>query len=154
MVFKRISHHDTQRACLDISSHHLWRFFDYDELTVNMHLKDNMENYTNMLGRIKLGSPLDSDIQVLNELRIEPNSKASLEQVAYKMCELTQTTDFSIVCIMPLNESVLELNNVMLDKLGISTVEIAAVDSSIRQIKGQKKKTKSKKLTSKVKKII
>ncbi|XP_014784908.1 uncharacterized protein LOC106879741 [Octopus bimaculoides] len=106
-MFKRIRHHGAQRACFGISSHHLWRFFDYDELTVNMHQKDDTENYVNMFDRIRLGSPLDSDIQILNEHRIE--LKASLERVAYKMCELTQTTDLSIVYIMPLNDSVSEL---------------------------------------------
>ncbi|XP_014784398.1 ATP-dependent DNA helicase PIF1-like [Octopus bimaculoides] len=68
------------------------------------------------------------------------------------MCELTQTTDLSIVCIMALNESVSEFNNLMLDKFGISAVEIAAVDSSMRQTKCQKKKAKSKKLITKAKK--
>lgn len=59
------------------------------------------------------------------------------------MCELVQITDLNIVCIISLNESVSEFNNMALI--------LPRWRLLIRKIKGKTKKTKSKKLIIKAK---
>lgn len=46
-------------ASLVIAGINLWSYFDYDEFTINMRQKDNIENFGKILNKIRLGLPTD-----------------------------------------------------------------------------------------------
>ena len=125
---------------IGICGHSLWKYFEYDELIINMRQKDDKDNYSEILGRIRIGSPSDSDISTLKQRCLFSGRKAKVEEIADKLIELSSKSELKFVCILPLNESVDELNNEMLKNYSIKTIEIAAVDSGMRQKNVKKKK--------------
>ena len=62
----------------------LWKLFEYDELTINMRQKNDKE-YSELLGRVRLGFITEEDIKLLNERKLQFSSH-DREEIVQELC--------------------------------------------------------------------
>jgi len=75
-IFRQINQHDSKTVFGNMGFIDFWSCFSYSELTQNMRQKDDLL-YAEMLERIRLGSPSENDIKLLEERLIKLESHKS-----------------------------------------------------------------------------
>ena len=106
----------------------IWRqLFSYDELTINMRQKEHGE-FIELLGRVRLGALLASDIRLLSSCMIPLKSdtvSGRMKEVVAKLVELPEDT----VCLLPTRHMCDEVNSEVLKGLTGEQYTIVAEDS-------------------------
>ena len=78
----------------------IWRqLFSYDELTINMQQKEHGE-FIKLLGRVRLGALLTSDIRLLSSCKIPLKSdtvSGRMKEVVAKLVELPEDLDTTFI---------------------------------------------------------
>ena len=106
----------------------LWRqLFSYDELTINMRQKDELE-FVDMLSRVRLGHVTSDDLKILNERKLSLSDETvsgRMQQVVKALAELPSDT----VCLLPTRHMCDELNREMLKNLSGEEIHLLATDT-------------------------
>ena len=111
-----------------VGSADIWRqLFTYDELTINMRQKEDSE-FTELLGRIRLGAVLSTDIKLLSNCKIGLNSdtvNGRMKEIVVKLAELPDNT----VCLLPTGHMCEQINAEVLKGLPGEQYTLVAEDS-------------------------
>ena len=106
----------------------IWRqLFSYDELTINMRQKEHAE-FIELLGRVRLGALLASDVKLLSSRKITLRSdtvNGRMKEVVAKLEELPEDT----VCLLPTRHMCEQINAEVLMGLPGEQYSIVAEDS-------------------------
>lgn len=101
--------------------------FSFKELTISMRQKDDKE-YFNMLNRIRIGTPNQTDIDLLKK-QIIPNivKNDSILNSVLNYIELSKQHK-NLICLFPKVDQVEAFNKLTNEKLKIKTINIPAND--------------------------
>ena len=106
----------------------IWQaLFEYDELIINMRQKDHRE-FTELLGRVRLGKLTAKDIKVLNKRKLSLNSPSisgRMKEVVNELLKLPEDT----VCLLPTRSMCTEINAEVLSRLPGEEYKLVAEDS-------------------------
>jgi len=131
-IFRQINQHDSKTVFGNMGFIDLWSLYNYSELTQNMRQKDDLV-YAEMLGRIRLGSPSENDIKLLEQRLIKLESQKSDTDAWKKLAKYFNDNILkhhpTAICLMSKNEAVSKFNMSML-RIQVSAIEeISAIDS-------------------------
>ena len=129
-VFISLTENQVKEAIGMISTNlSLWSQFNYDELTINQRQKnDNNADFKDCLSRIRKGTVLQSDIDLLTSRQIELPKEYSLENLVVYYNDLAKDGELP-VCLLPTRSMVREFNDAVLVSQSASTIiEITAID--------------------------
>lgn len=110
-------------------THDFWEEFEFMELTINMRKRDD-PCYAELLHRLRIGQTTNDDIQTLRQRLIKnAEHKDKIQNAVDKFHEIL-TNNQTLLCLLPTNQLVDEFNLAISKSLGISNINIPAVDSN------------------------
>ena len=109
-----------------LAGHNLWSLFQYKVLTINMRQKGD-ETYRQLLSRIRFGTLLTSDMQLLQTRQLKFNS-SSYSMKLDELCEYINHLPADTVCLLPTCHLCETLNSAMLEKIESEKIELIAQD--------------------------
>ncbi|XP_065894145.1 uncharacterized protein [Dysidea avara] len=106
----------------------IWQLlFEYDELVINMRQRDNRQ-FTELLGRVRLGKLTVKDIKTLNQRKLSlksPSISGRMKEVVDELLKLPEDT----VCLLPTRSMCTEINIEVLSRLPGEEYKLVAEDS-------------------------
>ncbi|XP_065891642.1 ATP-dependent DNA helicase PIF5-like [Dysidea avara] len=106
----------------------IWQpLFEYDELVINMRQKDHHQ-FTELLGRVRLGKLTANDIKMLNQRKLSLRSASisgRMKEVVDVLLKLPEDT----VCLLPTRSMCMEINAEVLSRLPGKEYKLVAEDS-------------------------
>ena len=128
-VYTPLTSATVQKHTGSLSGIDIWQqLFEYDELVINMRQKDHYQ-FTELLGRVRLGKLTAKDIKLLDQRKLSlssPSISGRMKQVVDELLELPEDT----VCLLPTKHMCMEINAEALSRLPGAEYKLVAEDSA------------------------
>ena len=105
----------------------LWELFEYDELMIKIRQKNDKE-YSELLGRVRLGFITEEDIKLLNDRKLEFSSN-DREEIVQELCVHLENLPEDTVFLLPTRNMCRILNDAMIDRLAGEKIDLIAEDN-------------------------
>ena len=122
--FVQLTQDEVNNKLEALGSVNLWRYFKYNELSVNMR-QNKDQTYANLLGRVRIGE-LTQDDKLLLESRVV-KGPSTVDHAASLYLDLKNKGE-QPVCLMSTLEACRQINENLLNKLDSEMINIASID--------------------------
>ena len=140
--FMSLKPEEIRTSLESVGAVNLWHTFQYDELTINVRQAAD-QTYANLLANVRVGRLTEDDIQLLKSRLV---AGASVHESATSLYEQLHASGLQPICLLSKVDACKQMNERMLQRLGVTTVSIASIDELDRVACSKTKQLADKKL--------